>query len=95
MTQTAAVLAYMQQHGSITALEAERELNCHRVAARIHDLKEAGIAIAETRVTSPSGSRFSRYSLQERRGGVPIGKARQCPACHQWHSVGVTCQWTA
>jgi hypothetical protein len=62
MTQTDRVLAYMVNHGSITALQAEQHLRCHRLAARIADLRKAGVDIESERVTQ-DGSSFARYRL--------------------------------
>lgn len=59
----ASVLAYIRTHGSITAIEAERHLHCHRLAARVADLKAEGIVIQSTLVVTESGHRFARYSL--------------------------------
>lgn len=56
------VLLYMVNHGSITAIEAERHLHCHRLAARIADLKADGVAITSRTVTR-EGRRWAVYSL--------------------------------
>ncbi len=45
MTQKDKVLAYMQQYGSITPLDAMREFSCMRLGARIADLKADGYDI--------------------------------------------------
>lgn len=42
MTQTDKILLYMQTEGEITPLDALREFNCMRLAARISDLRKAG-----------------------------------------------------
>ncbi len=47
---------------AITALEAESHLHCHRLAARISDLKAAGVAI-DSELVNRDGARFSRYRL--------------------------------
>lgn len=44
-TQTQRVLDYIDQHGSITQLEALQELGCMRLASRISDLKRQGYPI--------------------------------------------------
>lgn len=44
-TQAQRVLAYMAEFGSITQLEALRELGVMRLASRISDLRKAGWAI--------------------------------------------------
>ena len=51
MTQTEAVLDYLNQYGSITPLEALREIGCFRLAARIHDLEKKGYTIPRNTVT--------------------------------------------
>lgn len=42
MKQTDKILLYMQAEGEITPLDALREFNCMRLAARISDLRKAG-----------------------------------------------------
>lgn len=42
MKQTDKILLYMQTEGEITPLDALREFNCMRLAARISDLRKAG-----------------------------------------------------
>ena len=42
MHQTDKILMYMQTEGEITPLDALREFNCMRLAARISDLRKAG-----------------------------------------------------
>ena len=54
--------------GSITALEALREYGCYRLASRINDLRNEGLAISKTMEVSISkvtgkAVRFARYSL--------------------------------
>lgn len=44
-TQNDRVLAYLERHGSINAMQALSELGIYRLAARIADLKNAGHAI--------------------------------------------------
>ena len=45
MTQTTAVLEYLNRYGTITPLDALREIGCFRLAARIHDLEQKGYHI--------------------------------------------------
>lgn len=45
MTQCERIHQHLEQHGSITAAEAMQEYGCMRLAARIADLRSAGIAI--------------------------------------------------
>ena len=42
MTQSERILEYIHMFGSISQLEAARDLGCYRLAARIHDLKNQG-----------------------------------------------------
>jgi hypothetical protein len=49
MTQNEQVLDYMQKYGSITALDAMRDLGCMRLASRISDLKKNGHRIITTK----------------------------------------------
>lgn len=48
MTQNQRVIAYMEQFGSITQLEALRDLGIMRLASRISDLKKQGYTIEST-----------------------------------------------
>lgn len=50
-TQNQRILDYIDKHGSITALEAMRDIGCMRLAARIADLKELGYPIVSETVT--------------------------------------------
>ena len=51
MTQTTDVLEYLNTHGSITPLEALRELGIMRLAARVNDLENRGYVIPRKLVT--------------------------------------------
>ena len=46
------ILEYMIRHGSITQLEAMRDLGCMRLGARVFDLKERGVPVAKVMETS-------------------------------------------
>ena len=48
------ILAYLEAHGSITPLEAQREFGCLRLGARIWDLRKDGYAIISEKVTVPT-----------------------------------------
>ena len=48
MTQNQRVIAYLEQFGSITQLEALRDLGIMRLASRISDLKKQGYPIEST-----------------------------------------------
>ncbi len=58
--QTRAVFKFLCRHRSITALEALNKLGVFRLAARIAELKAAGINVHSTLVTR-NGKRFARY----------------------------------
>ena len=68
-TQTERVLDYIEQFGSITPLEAMRDLGVYRLSARIADLRSGGYPI-QTRIEAVPNryggkSNVARYSLQE------------------------------
>ena len=68
VTQAERVLEYIDQFGSITQLEALRDLGVMRLASRISDLKKQGVPIKGEVITVKN--RFDedcyikRYSLQ-------------------------------
>lgn len=72
--QTELILQYMQRHGSITQLDAQRDLGCMRLASRIADLKRQGYPIESTTEAVKTRYRektyIKRYSL--RTGGEPL-----------------------
>lgn len=55
-TQAQRVIEYIRETGSITQLEALRELGVMRLASRVSDLKRQGYAI--TRDTVPIKTRY-------------------------------------
>ena len=66
-TQADRILQYMEQFGSITQLEAIKDLGCMRLASRISDLKRKGIPIKSEMVGVKNRfgetSYISQYSL--------------------------------
>ena len=75
MTQNERVFKYMQDFGSITQMEAIRDLGVMRLASRISDLRKEGIGIAKE--TARGKNRygevtcFARYRLiEEERNNV-------------------------
>ena len=52
LTQCDKVLEYMRRYGSITQLEALRDIGCMRLASRISDLRYQGYAIGRRMKTS-------------------------------------------
>ena len=65
--QASRIVDYMRDHGSITALEAMRDLGCYRLAARIHDIKEMSYQITRDFVSVPNRygetTQIARYSI--------------------------------
>ena len=67
MTQCERIIKYMEDYGSITPMEAMKDLGIYRLASRIHDLSKAGFAI--NRRTEMAQNRYgehiryTRYSL--------------------------------
>lgn len=67
-TQNEMILDYIAEFGSITPLDAVRDLGCMRLASRISDLKRQGYPIQSkfepfTKRNGEKG-RYKRYSLQ-------------------------------
>lgn len=69
-TQNQRILDYIEQFGSITQLEALRDLGVMRLASRISDLKRLGYPIISTTETVQNRleetCRIKRYSLAKR-----------------------------
>ena len=72
MTQNEQVLDYMRKYGSITALDAMRDLGCMRLASRISDLKKDGhriITFSRTVIRRDgTKARVAEYRLGEADG---------------------------
>jgi hypothetical protein len=68
MTQNEKILQYIQDFGSITTLQAFRDIGCTRLSGRIYDLKKQGHKFNREFVTSKNryGENISyiRYSLK-------------------------------
>lgn len=68
MTQCEKILAYINENGSITPLDALREFGCMRLSSRVNDLKRAGYAIVsemETKINKNGDIvRYSRYRME-------------------------------
>jgi len=68
MTQNELVLNYMAKHGAITQRLASEQLGVSRLAARIDDLKEAGIKIKTELIHVPTRwgkkARVAKYTLE-------------------------------
>lgn len=70
MKQTERIKRYIDIHGSITSLEAMEELGVMRLASRISDMRQAGMAINATRVKGKNRYghpiHYIRYSFPDR-----------------------------
>lgn len=68
-TQADRVLDYIKKFGSITTLEAFRDLGVTRLSARIYELRNRNIEIVSTSLTSKNryGEKctYAKYSLKE------------------------------
>ena len=68
-TQCEQILQYMEDFGSITPLEAMKDLGVMRLAARISDLRRAGHRISRQTETTKNrydrAVRYARYRLEE------------------------------
>lgn len=73
MTQTERVMKYIGEFGSISSMEAFRDLGITRLAARIADLESDGVHFSRTReaVKNRYGEKvyFTRYSIGEQDNG--------------------------
>lgn len=69
MTQCERILKYIEDFGSITQLQALRDLGVMRLASRISDLRKEGVPIkVETETTKNrygEKCHFARYSIYE------------------------------
>lgn len=63
-TQCELILRYMDEHGSITSLEAMKNFGCMRLASRISDLRKRGYMIVRNMVTmfNEDGSYRGHYA---------------------------------
>lgn len=69
MTQAEEILKYMRDFGSITQMDAIRDLGCTRLAARISDLKRRGYVIRTATEIGKNrygkDTSYARYRLVE------------------------------
>lgn len=67
--QNERLLEYLQTHGSVTQIEALRDLGIMRLASRVSDLKRQGYAIGRTMIYVRNRwnekNRVARYFLHE------------------------------
>ena len=69
MTQNDRILRHLRDYGSISSMEAVQEYGIMRLAARISDLKKAGIPIYREMVTGKNrygeNTSYARYSIKQ------------------------------
>lgn len=69
MTQCEKILAYLNEHGSITRMEAMSKLHIANFTARVSDLRRDGVALDVETVTQKNRYgetvRFARYRRKE------------------------------
>ena len=69
ISQRTKILDYMRKYGSITHLQAQQDLGCMRLAARIGELREMGYAIGTRMKTGKNRdggvTNFAEYYLEE------------------------------
>ena len=69
MTQEDRIYKYMQDFGSITQLDAIRDLGVMRLASRISDMRRHGIAITREMESSKNrygeSTTYARYRLED------------------------------
>jgi hypothetical protein len=63
-SQSQAILRYLRQGNELTSLDALLRFKCMRLAARIVDIKEMGIDIADRWITRDDGVRFKAYRVK-------------------------------
>lgn len=64
-SQNATILSQLQAGNSITAKDA-MSFGCYRLAARIKELRERGVAIITLKEKNANGSYHARYVLQQK-----------------------------
>jgi hypothetical protein len=62
-TQCELILSHLIENKSITPIDALNLYGCFRLAARIHELKQAGHKIDAKPWTTPGGAIVSKYFL--------------------------------
>lgn len=69
MNQKQMVLDYMNEHGSITSMDAYRDLGITRLSAVVFDLRELGYKVKTTdergRNRYGEATSYARYTLEE------------------------------
>ena len=63
LSQNKLLLIYLKEYGSITALEALKELGSLRLAARIKNLRDDGHNIVTENFRTSTGKMVAKYKL--------------------------------
>jgi len=61
MSQNKEIKKYLNHGNRLTSLEALNLFGCMRLASRISDLKNEGMAIGSETITSANGKKYSQY----------------------------------
>lgn len=64
-SQNKQIKAYLETGRRITAWEALDLFRCFRLASRIHDLKQSGVAIDSDTIISDDGKRYKEYWIAQ------------------------------
>lgn len=67
MTQTDAIRSYLLSGNSLTPIDALDKFGCFRLAARIDELRKAGLDI-ETIKEKKNGKSYARYRVRQAQG---------------------------
>ena len=67
MTQTDAIREFLLAGKSLTPIDALEQFGCFRLAARIDELRKAGLDI-ETIKERRNGKSYARYQLRDKQG---------------------------
>ena len=65
MTQVEAVILHLKTVGPIDPMTALRQYGVMRLAARVQDLRDAGMRIKTIMVYAPNGKRYATYHQEE------------------------------
>lgn len=74
VTQVQLILEYIDEFGSITPLEAIRDIGCYRLSARISDIKKLGYPVKTELIAVKNRrgkiSKVACYSLEVSDGSI-------------------------
>ena len=76
MTQNERVMQYLREFGTITPLDALRDLGCMRLGARCHELRKQGVRITSEMIPVQNRwgetVRVAQYRLNEDENGQGV-----------------------